>query len=499
MSGEIYMPFPGRRAVHEVSVAIVGAGVAGIATAVKLKAADVNDITIFERSAGVGGTWYDNTYPGAEVDVNSFLYSFSFQDHDWARSHATQPELLDYIEATVDRFDLRRHLRLSTQVDTIAWEPSRGQYRVSLGGGNEQWFHVVISCVGLLNNPNYPTWPNLDDFDGPKFHTSRWEHNHDLTGKRVAIVGTGSTAAQIVPAIAPVVGQLTVFQREPGWVLPKDERDFSNAERQRFERRPVLRKHERYKEFRLFTNSLGIFANDSEKQREMTALAHGYIESQFSDPHLRAAVTPSYPLGCKRIVLSSTFYPALNRPNVTLVPHAVVRATRDGLVASDGVERQADVLILATGFKAQEYLASVQVTGMQGRKLHEVWQKSPRALIGTTVPGFPNFFMLYGPNTNGGGSIIFQLERQAELVVRQVTRLRRSGARYIDTRKAVYERYNVWLAEQMTKYFDAASPAFCHNYYFSQDGRNVTQWPRSALYFHLMTRFLPMIGLSSHR
>lgn len=478
------------------SIAIIGAGTAGVATAVKLKRAGFTAFTVFEQSGGAGGTWYDNTYPGCEVDIHSYFYSFSFMPYDWPRTHADQPTLRRYIDDTIDHFGIRAHFQFRTKVEEAVWDEERQVYRVRLDSGEERDFTVVVSCLGLLNYPRYPDWPGLDEFEGTAFHTARWEHQHDLTDKTVAFVGTGSTASQAVPAIAPTVRKLMLFQREPGWVLPKGERDFTPAERDRWLRRPLIRKWLRYKEYRKMGRLVaGLWREGTTLNRQLRDTALAYISDQIQDPALRAKVTPDFPFGCKRTIQASTFYAALNRDNVDLVPHAVERVTPKGVVA-DGVEYPADVLILATGFQPQNFLASLRVVGRGGKEIHEAWGDTPRAFLGMSVPGFPNFFMIYGPNTNGGGSIIYNNERAAESVVRMVRRLAR-GAEAVEVRRPAYEWYVAWIDKMADKRLTAQR--HCHNYYFSPSGRNVTQFPMSHLTYSLATKLLPPLGVRSIR
>ena len=482
--------------VRGPSIAIVGAGFGGIATAVKLRRAGFHRFTVFEQSSGPGGTWWDNRYPGCAVDIPSHAYSFSFIPYDWRSTHATQPELLQYAHDVVDHFDIGSHFRFDTRVDEVRWDDERGGYVVRTEHGDER-FDVVVSCLGLLNVPRFPRWPGLDEFAGPAFHTARWEHEHDLLGKRVAVVGTGSTAAQVVPAIAPDVAHLLVFQRQPGWIMPKGEREFTETERRRFRRRPIFQKLRRAKLFYLDRRRFRAFDATSAKQRELRRLCLDYIRSTIASPQTRAAVTPDYPWGCKRVVLSSDFYPALNRDNVELVPRAVSRVTRSGVVDTEGHEHEVDVLVLATGFQPTRYLASLRVTGPGGVELHDAWANEPKAFLGITVAGFPNFFMLYGPNTNGGFSIIAQLERQAEVVVRAVKRIHRRRTA-VDTRPTAVDRYVRWIDRQIAKHASAME-ADCTNYYHAPTGRNVTQWPRTHAWYYVLTKVLPPLGFVDSR
>ena len=478
-------------------VAIIGAGLGGIAAAVKLKKSTSAEFVVFEQSAGVGGTWYDNRYPGCEVDVHSHAYSFSFLKYDWKRTHATQPELLAYAEHVVERFGLTPHLRLNTRVTDLVWEESTSTYTLSTADGDSHEFDVVISALGLLSVPRYPEWPGLETFAGPCFHTSRWEE-HDLTGKSVAVVGTGSTAVQIIPSIAPIAGQVHVFQREPGWIEPKNERKYTERERWMFRNVPLVQRLHRARIFHQGNKRFKGYDVGSRRQRRMREVCERFIAGSIADPRTRAAVTPGYPWGCKRPVLSSTFYPALNRDNVELVPHAVTRVTPTGVVDATGTTRDIDVLILSTGFQPTKFLAGLDVKGRDGRSIHDVWRERASAFLGITVPGFPNFFILYGPNTNGGVSVIAQLERQAEVMVGAVRRMERARHGSVDTSPNATRRFVEWVDRRLATSASAMNSG-CHNYYHDPSGHNVTQWPAGHLAYAVATRVLARFGLRTRR
>jgi cation diffusion facilitator CzcD-associated flavoprotein CzcO len=478
-------------------VAIIGAGASGIAMAVKLKRAGFHDFTVFEMSDSVGGTWFDNTFPGCEVDVQSHAYSFSFMPYDWSRNFARGEEVLQYFLHTVRETGIGTHLRLSSEIRSVNWDNATSTYTLTLASGETHVSDVVVSCVGTLSNPNYPVWDGLDDFQGPHFHTARWEHEHDLSDKRVAVVGTGSTACQVVPALAPNVKQVYLFQRSPTWVLPKDARDFEPAERARFASSRLRQRIDRVKIFHAADKRKvrrGMFVAESKEQQGFRRMLEGFIAAQIEDPDLRKLMTPDYPVGCKRPVQAGNFYASLNRSNVTVVPHAVSRVTRDALVDDTGAEHEVDVIVMATGFTAQQYLATYEITGRNGKSIHDVWNQSPRAFLGMTVPGFPNFFMLYGPNANGGVSAISQAEFAADAVVRCLKRMARRGARIADTRTSAAEWFVRWVdkgnANRTTRL-----ETNCSNYFYAPDGRNVTQWPDTRFKYWLMTTFLPRLAI----
>jgi cation diffusion facilitator CzcD-associated flavoprotein CzcO len=486
------------RRKRRLRVAVIGAGFGGIAAAVKLRARTDAEVVIFEQSAGVGGTWFDNHYPGCEVDVPSHAYSFSFLKYDWPRTHATQPELLRYANEVVDRAGLRPLLRLGTKVEELFWENDTQTYRLRTASGEESSYDVVICALGLLSVPRYPSWPGLDGFTGTTFHTARWDHRHDLSGKRVAVVGTGSTAAQVVPAVAEIAGQLSVFQREPGWIEPKRERAYRPRERFAYRNVPLAQKLHRAYQFHLGNRRFKGYRVGGSAQARMRALCTDFIARSVRDPAVAAALTPTYPWGCKRPILATTYYDTFNRDNVELVPHEVVSMTPTGIVDATGTERPIDVLILSTGFQPTRFLASLDVKGRDGGSIHDAWAERPSAYLGVTVAGFPNFFVLYGPNTNGGVSIIAQLERQAEVVVGAVRRLARTRRRSIDTSPAAARRFVAWIDRRMATSASAMN-AGCHNYYHDPAGHNVTQWPGGHLTYAIATRLLARFGLRTPR
>ncbi len=476
------------------SVAIIGCGPGGIAAGVNLRKAGIDSFTIFERSDGPGGTWRNNRYPGCDVDIPSLLYSFSFkQDYDWARSHAHRQQLQLYLEEAVEEFGLRPHCQFGTGITDVVWDDETHRYAVRTEAGNEMMFNVVISAVGLFHSPVYPDWPGLKSFQGPKFHTFKWESQNDLTGKRVAVIGTGSTGTQVVPAIAPIVEKLYVFQREPGWVQPKEAREFSQREREMLNRR-YIRWMKRVKA--LLADELqqrgGRRLKPGSKQNKAhEKVCRNFIHSALADRQdLQQAVTPTSPYWGKRPVKNDTFYQALLRDNVELVPWAVTRVTTGGLVDANNVERGIDVLIMATGFRVADFLATLDVVGRSGRSIHETWQGEPQAFLGTTVADFPNFYMLSGPNTNGG-NLLMNIERQAEYAVRLIRRMGRKGVTSVEVRKEAMDRYNRWLEYRLAgTAFEIGS-----NYFKSRSGRVVTQWPAGTILFGTLTKILGALPL----
>jgi cation diffusion facilitator CzcD-associated flavoprotein CzcO len=479
-------------------VAIIGAGAGGLCMGVALRREGSCDFTIFEKSDGIGGTWWDNRFPGAEVDTAVPFYSYSFHPYAFTRTHIRQPELQAYLENVVDTYGLRPHIRLSTGVVRAEWDESSHSYEVQTTTGERERFDVVVSAVGLLNEPNCPDWPGLDRFRGAKFHSARWDPSVDVTGKRVAVVGTGSTSAQIVPAIAPDVEHLTLFQRQPGWVLPKPDRDFTPEERARM-LRPGYRRWARLKQFVTYEKTLGrSFIEGSPSNVAAQRVCEKFIEETFQDrPDLAKMVTPDYPFGGKRPVKESKFYPALLRDNVELVPHAVAEVTEGAVVDETGTSHEIDVLVMCTGFKAASFLDTVEVVGRGGRTIHEVWGDEPQAYLGLTVAGFPNFYMLYGPNTNGA-PIMFMHERQVEFVMANLKRMVRRQLTAIEVRKSVMDVFNRIVQRRMKRYVVARYPGV-HNYGRSPTGRDVIYWAEGMVKYALLTRTTARLSSRAER
>ena len=481
------------------SVAIIGGGFGGIGTAVRLRKAGISSFTILEKNAAPGGTWWENRYPGAEVDSPSHLYSFSFKRHDWSRNFARQPELLGYMHDIIEEYDLQRHFRFNVQIEKVVWDEKTHSYRLIARDGDVVRAQVVVCAVGLLNAINYPQWPGLDSFRGPMFHTARWEPEHDLAGKRVGIVGTGCTAAQIVPEIAPEVGKLYVFQREPGHVVPKGVRDFTSAERGKLRGRFGYR----LERMRCFLSTAEVRGHSvpiagSRLNTKYGDQALGYIDEVFaSRSDLAERLRPKYPFYGKRIILSDDFYPALLRDNVELVPRAVTRVTPTGVVDSEGVEHALDVLVLATGFQPANFLAHLEVVGRNGQSIHDYWSGEPRAMLGTVVAGFPNFYMLYGPNSNGGEILFFQ-EQQSAFFIRAIKRMVRQGVTALEVREPLMDAFNRWLQRRLRgSAFGRSDVGIKLGYYRSPTGTVVTQWNQGLTLFWLLSQVLSRVALSA--
>lgn len=461
-------------------IAIIGAGPGGLCLGIKLREAGYEDFVILEQADGVGGTWRHNTYPGAECDVQSHLYSFSFEPKlDWSRSYARQPEILAYFEHCADKYGLRSHLRLRTRVEAARWDDESTRWRITTDADDGAVYEagVLVGAVGMFNEPNRPDIPGLDEFAGTLFHSARWDHSHDLTGERVAVIGSAASAVQLVPEIAPLLGQLHLFQRSPQWVAPKAVAPYDPESLARFRADPSIAEELRMQVFAGIEAAITYSNAELMKGAEAAGLQN---LSVVEDPEVRRKLTPTVPWGCHRPLASNEYYPVFNLPHVELVTEPIERITAERVITCDGLERPVDTIILATGFQTTRYLSVVDVVGRHGIRLDDAWADGARAYLGIVTAGFPNLFMMYGPNTNNG-SILFMLEAQADYILRQLARMDREALAAIEVRAEVMERYNDELQRDLDRV--EVWQAGCHGYYRGPGGRIVTQWP------HTMTEY----------
>lgn len=477
-------------------VAIIGAGFSGIAAAIALRKRGVDDFVIFESADGVGGTWWKNRYPGAEVDLESHIYSFSYEPSDWTRTHASWKELQAYLERTARKWDLLSHLRLGEKVESITWDNETDEYWVTTEtGSGDGRFTAVISAVGFLNIPLLPPFARGQGaFEGDLCHTSTWQSGMSMAGKSVAIVGTGSSGVQIVQEAVKEADEVKIFQLEPNWILPKRSRNFSTRER-RMNRIPLVYRWRRARlyvtyDMRQWRASHVRADGRAHKQRKRAALA--FLQTSLaSRPDLLEHSTPAFPFEARRTVISDTYYPALLDPKVTLVPHGVKELTRTGVVDANGDEHELDMVVLATGFDAANYLGTFKVFGVGGAELHDMWHNEPQAFLGLMVPGFPNFFMMYGPNTNAVPLVNFY-EAQAGFASAIISKLGGPGR---PTRAAlrpwVMAAYNEWLQSRLDKTVWKTTDS----YYKSGTGRNVSQWPFGVTFYVAATKWLRKIAV----
>jgi cation diffusion facilitator CzcD-associated flavoprotein CzcO len=470
-----------------VSVAVVGAGLSGLAAAARLRRAGVEDLVVLERADDVGGVWRANTYPGAACDVPSHLYALSFAPRPhWSRRFAPQPEIASYARDVARELGVLPHVRLRTEVLSAAWDDDRARWVLELSGGGRHEADVLVAAPGQLSRPRRPDVPGLDRFRGTLFHSAEWDHGHSFAGERVAVLGTGASAIQFVPHLAREAAHTTVFQRTAPYVLPKRDWAYPDAVRGALAHVPGLLRASRWGNY--WNNelrSLG-FNTDPRLMAGLAARFARYLERAVPDAELRAKVTPSDPPGCKRILISNDWYPALQRDDVELCTDRVVELTEDAVVTADGTVRRVDAVVLGTGFAATEFLVPVRVTGRGGRDLHQQWSGGARAHLGTAVPGFPNLFLLYGPNTNlGHNSILLMVEAQVGHLVQAVRRLQRDDVRSVEVREEVATASDAWVQERSRRTVFAGG---CTSWYLTADGRNTQNWPASTLTYRRRLR-----------
>jgi cation diffusion facilitator CzcD-associated flavoprotein CzcO len=466
--------------------AIIGTGFGGLAAAVRLKEAGV-DVVLFEKGGDVGGVWRENTYPGAACDVPSHLYSLSFAPKaDWSRRFAPQEEIHQYLRDLARDFGLLRHIRFGAEVLAAAFDEATGTWRLTLSGGEEHEADVLVAATGQLSRPIRPRIPGLDSFRGAVFHSAEWDHRHDFRGRRVAVLGTGASAIQFVPAIAAQTERLTVFQRSAPYVLPKPDREYRARATKAFVRVPGLLRASR--EATYLSNELRTLGFNTEPRLLAAHRARffAHLRRQVADPELRARLVPTDPLGCKRILMSNDWYPALQLPQVEVVTDRVTEIREHAVVTADGTEHEVDTIVLGTGFAATEFLVPMRITGRDGRDLHEQWKDGASAYLGTVVPGFPNLFVVYGPNTNlGHNSIIVMIEAQVGWVVQAVRALRDRRLGWLDVRPEVAARFDAWVQRRLGRTVFAGG---CHSWYLTESGRNTQNWPASTLTFRRRLR-----------
>jgi len=469
-------------------VVVVGAGFGGIGMALALERAGIRDFLVLDRGDDLGGTWRDNTYPGLACDVPAHLYSFSFRSARWSRRFPPRQEILAYLHALSEERGLGRYLRFGSGVAAAEFDERRAVWNLTLTGGGTLEANAVVSAVGQLNRPRLPDIAGRDDFAGPSWHSACWDHSVDLTGKRVAVVGTGASAIQFVPEVAKAAAHIDVYQRSAPYILPKIDRPYTQAEQVLYEKLPVVRKADRLRIFlygELLTS--GFVLSPKFLAVPMQLWRH-QLRSQIADPQLREKCVPDYVMGCKRVLFSNNWYSTLARPNVELITDPIGRIAPGGVVMADGTARPADVIIYGTGFKTLDFLAPMSVTGLAGRRLDEVWHEGAEAYLGITVSGFPNFFMLYGPNTNlGGNSIIYMLEGQISYVLGAIRALEKESLDWLDVRPEVQRSFNTWVdAASRTSVWESG----CHSWYTTASGRNTNNWPdHTFLYRYRVRRF----------
>lgn len=472
---------------NELEIIVIGCGFAGLCLGMQLRRAGIESFLILEKGSDVGGTWRDNSYPGAACDVPSFQYCFSFEPKtDWSRKWSPQPEILEYIRHCANEYELLPKVRLGTEVESARYDEALGRWLVRTKAGEELRARVLVSAVGQLNRPHVPDLEGLPTFGGPWFHSARWRHDVDLSGKSVAVVGNAASAVQFVPEIARSASHLDVFQRSANWIMPKKDLAYSEREKARFRRFPALAWLYRF----LLWAALELWFPVLRSSRILGWLARTrarmHLENQVSDSALRKALTPDYPIGAKRILITDDYYPALVRKNVRLVTEPIARITPVGIETRDGKVHPADVLVLATGFESTSFLAPMDIIGRDGRSLNDAWRDGAEAYLGLTVSGFPNFFMMYGPNTNlGHHSILFMLECQTRYIIRCVRELARRRARSLDVLPEVLASYNRRVQKELAGTVWARIDA---SWYKTKTGRITNNWYGPVWRYWLATR-----------
>lgn len=473
---------------NPLPVLIIGTGFGGIGMAIALLKAGVNNVLLLERAQDVGGVWRDNGYPGAACDVPSHLYSFSFEPNaEWSSRFASQPEIHAYLRRCVAKYGLAPRIRFGAEVKQAEYDEHAALWRVTLTSGECLQAALLVTATGQLSQPRLAHLPGIERFKGRSFHSAQWDHTHTLAGKRVAVVGTGASAIQFVPAIAGTVQQLTVFQRTPPHLLPRDDRAYTERQKARFRRWPCLMKLHRASIYVRFESRALAFTRFKGLMQIAVGMPfQAMLKRQVPDAALRAQLTPTYPIGCKRILLSSNYLATLSRPNVTLVTQAIRRVTEDGVETTDGTHHAADTLIHGTGFAAAEFLSPMRITGRGGLNLNDAWRNGAAAYLGLTVPGFPNLFMLYGPNTNlGHNSIVYMLESQIAHVMRCWRAMKAQQASSIEVDALRHQRFNAKL-QQALKHTVWNG---CKSWYLDAAGHNGNNWPGFTLTYRWLTRF----------
>ena len=477
-------------------ILIIGSGFGGLGLAIRLKRAGIDTFTILEKAASVGGTWRENTYPGAACDVASMLYCYSFeQKTDWSRKWSPHSEIRTYMEDCVRRNGIGPHIRFNTEVARARFDEAAGTWTVTTTAGDEIVADVLVSGVGQLHRPSVPSLPGLEEFRGVKFHSARWNHDFPLGGKRVGVIGNAASAIQLIPEIARDVKQLSIFQRSANWMIPRHDRAYRPWEKWVFTHVPGAARAYRwflwgFAELMLYP----VMRRRPRLTRMYERWARQNLLDNVNDPALREALTPDYPIGGKRILIHDDFYPALNRPNVEVVTTPVDRITADGVRTTDGKVRELDAIVLATGFKTNPFLAPMHIEGVGGRQLEDDWADGARAYYGLTVSGYPNFFMLYGPNTNlGHNSIIFMMECQMTYILDAIRALDAGDLAYLDLRREVLDEFNEKLQAELR---GTAWAAAGQSWYKDAAGRITNNWPYSTFWYWWCTR---RIDLTKYR
>ncbi|WP_245159521.1 NAD(P)/FAD-dependent oxidoreductase [Blastococcus sp. CT_GayMR19] len=489
LEGQSAPAAPPVRPVREVRVAIIGSGFAGLGMAIALRRRGETDFVVLERAHDVGGTWRDNTYPGAACDVQSNLYSFSFAPNpDWGRSYSEQPEIQAYLQDVTDRFGVRDHCLFGAAVSTARWDDAARRWLVRTSAG-EFRAQVLVSAAGALADPAHPNIPGLDTFAGTVMHSARWNASHDLSGERVAVIGTGASAVQLVPAIQPIVDTVTVYQRTPAWVVPRTDRPVPPLVRRLYRFVPGMQKAIRGA---LYLLREFLVIGMAKRRRFLTPvgrLARAHLHRQVRDPKLRRALTPDYTIGCKRILISNDWFPAISAPNAELVTAGIAEVRPGSIVTTDGVERPTDTIVLATGFHVTDLPIAEKICGRDGRTLADVWSAGMVSNRSATVAGFPNLFLLVGPNVGvGHTSMVYMIESQVAYVDDALRTMDAEGLEVLETTPEAQAAYRDLIAKKSEGTVWLAGG--CASWYLDKHGHNTTLWPDFTFRFRKLTRKL---------
>lgn len=483
----------------DIPIAIIGGGFAGMGLAISLIRAGRRDFLIFEKDDDFGGTWKVNTYPGCACDVQSHMYSYSFAlNPNWSRAFSPQPEIWAYQRRLAEQYKLHAYAKFATEVTKVVFDDAAGIWHITTAGGEVFTANVLVSGMGGLSTPAFPKIEGRADFEGPAFHSAEWDHDFDFESKGVAVIGTGASAIQFVPQIAKRAAQVYLHQRTPPWILPKPDRAISRFEHAVFRKLPFVQRVVRGATYFGLEWRAGALVFAPAITRLVQGTARRHIEKAIADPKLRDALTPSFKLGCKRVLLSNDYYPALARDNVQVVTTGIERITARGVQTKDGVEREVDAIIYGTGFKASDPIPRGVVFGRGGQDLVDAWSTGPEAYKGTVVAGFPNLFFLAGPNTGiGHTSVLFMMEAQIRYMLDAFDLMARDGVQWIDVRRDVMDEYNRWLQQRMSK--TVWSTGGCESWYMNEHGKNVTLWPGFTVGFWKMLRRFDADAYELHR
>ena len=468
-------------------IAVVGSGFSGVCLGIQLKKAGIDSFTLFEKADRIGGTWRENTYPGAACDTPAFAYCFSFeQKTDWSRKWAPQAEILDYIEHCADKYGLRPHIRFDTEIAGAHFDGDEGVWHLRTARGEELEVDVLVSSVGQLNRPATPEIPGIERFRGPRFHSARWDHDCDLRGKTVAVVGNAASAIQFIPPIARETERLLIFQRSANWMIPRGDRAYRDSEKRRFAAHPWLARLYRWGIWLQYEATWPVFRRNEFLSGRMGRMAEGSMRQVVSDPALRDVLVPDYPIGGKRVLISDDYYQTLNRDDVHVITDPIDHLTEDAVVTRDGSAHPADVVIFASGFESTSFLAPMKIAGLDGRSLTTEWKEGARAYLGITVAGFPNLFMTYGPNTNlGHNSILFMIECQTRYIIECIQAIASRGLKYLDLRQDVMDAYNDQIQEELGRTVWAATGK---SWYKTEAGLITNNWSGSTTRYWWKTR-----------